>query len=183
MSNTVRIAVCIVLTRVGMRTVARGSAPADCGGDEPVQLVAMPELGVSEGVGLYGPTIIGDRIVANRLELVGEDIESSAFAVDEGGEHYVQLASMGGLVGGAGDWAFARREDEDGLRRVALDGSGPSELVFHTPIACVILMDVGLVAADVDGTLCTSKVRGIRGASRRARAWRRPAEDESGPWA
>jgi len=149
----VRIAVCIVLLASACGPSREDPPRQTCGGDEPVQLVAMPELGVSEGVGLYGPTIIGDRIVANRLELVGEDIESSAFAVDECGEHYVQLASMGGLVGGAGDWAFATREDEDGLRRVALDGSGPSELVFHTPIVCAIVMDDGLVAADVDGTL------------------------------
>lgn len=124
-----------------------------CGGDAPVQLVALPEPGVSMNVGLHGPTIIGDRIVATRLELVGQELESRAFAVDECGEHYVQLASTNGFVAGAGDWAFEYRDEEDGLRRLALDGSGPSEPVFHTPIACVIVMGDALVAAATDGTL------------------------------
>lgn len=117
-----------------------------------MQLLAVPELGVAENVTLFGPTVIDDRIVVNRLES-WDALAATAFAMDECGKDHVELASMGGLVGGAGDWAFAARDDEDGLRSVALDGRGPSDLVFDRPIACVIVMDEELVAADTDGTL------------------------------
>lgn len=148
------VVVLVIATACGPSRDEEDEPRKTCGGEDPVQLVALPELGATEYSGLYGPTIIGDRIVATWLELAGVEVaDSYAFAVSECGEDYVELESAGGIVGGAGEWAFAQVDGEEGLRAVALEGNAPSEIVFESAVGSLIPMQGGVVTFDAQGTV------------------------------